>query len=172
MNNNKTCEYCGKSINDYFKVCPYCSKKIDDRICKSCGKLIKNEFEICPYCGHKEIEWEISDKNGFICLLSAIFLFPFAIHRFYTGKKLTASILIILNIIFFIFSYIALPEILFLLNSRLIIKMHGYLYFIEGYESIADIPYYLVMIWQLVDIIMIVTGKFKDSKGKYIKLNS
>lgn len=109
MNNNKTCKYCGKSINDYFKVCPYCSKKIDDRICKSCGKSIKNEFEICPYCGDKEIEWEMSDKNGFICLLSAIFLFPFAIHRFYTGKKLTAIILIILNIIFFIFSYIALP---------------------------------------------------------------
>ena len=27
-------------------------------------------------------------------------------------------------------------------------------------------------IWTLIDIIMIAIGKFKDAKGKYIKLNS
>lgn len=173
MNNDKICKNCGKPIDDYFKVCPYCEEKIEDKICKSCGKSIKNEYKICPYCGDKEIENKISDKNGLICLLSAIFLFPLAVHRFYTGKKLTAVILIILSIIIFIFSYIALPVILLLSGSNLVIEINGATYYRDYYQFVGMIiPYFLIMIWQIIDIIMIAIGKFKDAKGKYIKLNS
>lgn len=62
MDNNKTCNNCGKQISADFKFCPYCGAKSEEEttkedtsniFCSSCGKSIKDDFKVCPFCGEK-----------------------------------------------------------------------------------------------------------------------
>ena len=186
-----SCPSCGKTIKSDFKVCPYCGNNNNSKkensitieetnlntnqsdnplICKFCGKLKKSEFQICPYCGNnsnlkrenynnyntenKENNYsnsnEVSPKSGIVCLLLSIFLPPF--HRFYVGET-ELSIFMLLCYIYFYVSLISgvdgkFSSILFVFVS-----------------IILPVAY-------IIDLVSILRGKFKDSKGRYIKIRN
>ena len=119
------------------------------KICKSCKKSISEDFAVCPYCGYNEET--ISSKNGYICLWLCIFLGFFAAHRFYAGRLISASILYALNLI-------ALSTINIFNYLRVLPYVFGLFYF--GFY----------FIWWVIDLILMISGKFKDSKGRYIKI--
>ena len=81
----------------------------EEKICKNCGKQISEDFKICPYCGEKvEKEnydtengtnnYEVSTKNGIVCLLLFIPLGLFGVHKFYVRKTLGGIVMLILTI--------------------------------------------------------------------------
>ena len=193
------CRFCGKTIKSDFKVCPYCGNNLNSKkenyleetnlntnqsdnplICQFCGKLKKSEFQICPYCGnnpnykkenynnynnhnndynnhntenranYNSNNYEVSSKSGIICLLLSIFLPPF--HRFYAGK-IDSAISLLIFYIYFYFSLISgidgkFSTVLFVFVSII-----------------------LPICW-IIDLVSILRGKFKDSKGRYIKLSN
>ena len=160
---NKFCKSCGKELEDNYKICPYCGEKIEDeiqieniekkeentRICQFCGKSINADFKICPYCSDKDSK--ISKKSGVVCLLLLIFLFPLWAHRFYAGRIVSALFLLILN-----------GVELFLLQNM------GDESIFYSFMIILGIIFLILMI----DFIEIIIGRFRDSKGKFIKINN
>lgn len=81
----------------------------EEKICKNCGKQISEDLKICPYCGEKvEREnydtengtnnYEVSPKNGMVCLLLLLFLGGFGVHKFYVRRTLGGIVMLILNI--------------------------------------------------------------------------
>ena len=108
---------------------------------------------------------EISSKSRIKCFLLWLiqFVVPIAAHRFYAGRIISAIIMSVLEIISFIF----------------ILYYYEYEYFLE-YEDIPITILIMILIlfistiisalWRLIDLIQIIRGKFKDSKGKYIKI--
>lgn len=174
----KNCKFCGNLINDDFKVCPYCGNNVEEQSlemnCKLCGKSINKYFKVCPYCGEKvenkngwdnsqkvnsstikeELDYnikhdyyQISKKSGIVCLF---LLGPLWAHRFYAGKIVSALFLLILSII-----------------TICLFRQEENMYKLGG--SILTIIIFIVL---LVDFTSIATGKFTDSKGKYIKINN
>lgn len=131
---------------------------MSDKICQNCGKSMSEEFKICPYCGNKDMEY--SDKNGTICLGLCVIFGYFSAHNFYAGKMKLAAALLSLNILFtallifsginFILDYISYDAILLKVSAS-----YFGLYF---------------LLW-LYDLTTLIRGKFKDSKGKYIKID-
>lgn len=131
----------------------------EEKICKKCGKSINEEFKVCPYCGYKDMEY--SPKNGLICLGLCVVFGYFCAHNFYAGKMKLATVLLILNIIFSVL--LILGSIMFILdsitsNAMILIQI----------SAIYFVLYFLI--W-LVDLITLINGKFKDSNGKYVKID-
>ena len=177
MSVKKFCKRCGKQISKDFKLCPYCGEKVEEEIleipCQFCGKTIKSDFKVCPYCENNlnskkenyndynnhntenravsySNDYEVSPKSGIICLLLSIFLPPF--HRFYAGK-IDSAISLLIFYIYFYFSLISgidgkFSTVLFVFVSII-----------------------LPICW-IIDLVSILRGKFKDSKGRYIKLSN
>ena len=180
MSEEKICKSCGKSVGNDFKLCPYCGNKleenaINEKVCKSCGKTIKSDFQLCPYCGSKTEEHnyninnkysEKSEKNGISCLLLLVFLGEFGAHRFYTRRITSAIVWLILSVIdlIFIAIYVGLSSSLFYYSTVSII----FLWIIRIFATPVSL---CIFIWWINDLILIIGGKFKDSNGKYIKLN-
>ena len=121
------------------------NKQSDEQFCSSCGKPIKIKAELCPYCGVRQNQNsnEKSQKSWGTSLLLCIFLGMLGIHRFYAGKIISAIVILITTL----FIFIILPIITF---------------------GIGIIFWFIPPLIELIDIIIIVTGKFKDSQGKYI----
>lgn len=145
----------------------------EEKICKNCGKQISEDLKICPYCGEKvEREnydtengtnnYEVSPKNGMVCLLLLLFLGGFGAHRFYAGKIGSGFIRIILSLftIFIIFVVSVLSSLS---------------YYDEVGTILAGLIMFFILaitltVWWIIDLISILRGKFKDSEGKYIKI--
>lgn len=131
----------------------------EEKICKTCGKPISEEFKVCPYCGYKDMEY--SERNGLICLGLCVIFGYFCAHNFYVGKMKLATVLFILNIIFSVI--LILGSVMFILDpitsSAMILIQISAAYF--GL-------YFLI--W-LADLITLINGKFKDSNGKYVKID-
>ena len=181
MSEEKFCKSCGKEISKDFKVCPYCGEKVEEEIleiyCPSCGKSIRSDFKVCPYCGNNpnnqrenynnynnyntenrtnyySNNYEISPKSGIACLLLWFFLGGFGVHRFYAGKINSGLIMIILYIaIWIVFGLAMAAE-----STVLVILM-----------AIIAI---ILLVWWIYDLVLILTGKFRDSQGRCIKLNN
>lgn len=121
------------------------NKQSDEQFCSSCGKPIKIKAELCPYCGVRQNQNsnEKSVKSWGTSLLLCIFLGMLGIHRFYAGKIISAIVILITTL----FIYIIIPIITF---------------------GIGIIFWFIPPLIELIDIIIIVTGNFKDSQGKYI----
>ena len=121
------------------------NKQSDEQFCSSCGKPIKIKAELCPYCGVRQNQNsnEKSQKSWGTSLLLCIFLGMLGIHRFYAGKIISAIVILITTL----FIFIVLPIITL---------------------GIGIIFWFIPLLIELIDIIIIVTGKLKDSEGKYI----
>lgn len=191
MSEEKFCKHCGKQISEDFKLCPYCGEKVEEEIleisCQFCGKTIKSDFKVCPYCGnnpnHKRENYntenranyysnnyEVSSKSGIACSILCLFLGGFGVHRFYAGRIISAVILllltsigIVLSIINIVYNYNGI-NIFFdnIFDSVLFL----FVTFIGLFISISTV------IWTKIDIVLIILGKFKDSKGRYIKIKN
>ena len=86
---------------------------------------------------------EISPKSRLTTVLLTCFLGIFGTHRFYIGKTRTATVMLILSI-------------LYLATVRL-------------WGMIMVIPLAVVGLWALIDFIFAVSGIMKDKEGKLIK---
>lgn len=186
MGEEKFCKSCGKQISKDFKVCPYCGEKVEEEIleiyCPSCGKSIKSDFKVCPYCGnnpnnkrenyntenrinYSPNNYEISPKSGIACSILCLFLGGFGVHRFYVGRIISAVIFLLLTSISIVLAIIIL--ILSLNNGDI---------FADIFNSVLNLFVtligLLILIWTRIDVILIILGKFKDSKGRYIKINN
>ena len=175
MNNEKICQSCKKEISGDFKICPYCGVKVNEddeyiyekyqyeKKCKSCGKSIKNEYQVCPYCGYNEET--SSAKNGLIFMGLLVFFGFFEAHRFYAGRLITAATLYILNLIFT--AILTVNFIILILYS-----IYGNTWGDTAILWIFISLFYFVFwfIWWVIDLILMISGKFKDSKGRYIKI--
>lgn len=131
----------------------------EEKICKTCGKPISEEFKVCPYCGYKDMEY--SERNGLICLGLCVIFGYFCAHNFYVGKMKLATVLLILNIIFSVI--LILGSVMFLLDpiiSNAIILI-----------QISAVYFGLYFLIWLADLITLINGKFKDSNGKYVKID-
>ena len=183
MNKEKTCKNCGKQISEDFKICPYCGEKVENEIleisCQSCGKIIKSDMEVCPYCrNNPNNKYEVSPKNGIACLLLFLFLGEFGAHRFYAGKIVSGFIMFILSSIL---SSIISTYILSLLDylNYLIVSLSrdegSIIRTMPSFDEaifISIIPFIILSVWWIIDLISILRDKFKDSKGRYIKLSN
>lgn len=189
MSEEKFCKSCGKEISKDFKICPYCGEKVEEEIleiyCLSCGKSIKSDFKVCPYCGNNpnnkrenynnyntenrtnyySNNYEISPKSGIACSILCLFLGGFGVHRFYVGRIISAVIFLLLTSISIVLAIIIL--ILSLNNGDI---------FADIFNSVLNLFVtligLLILIWTRIDVILIILGKFKDSKGRYIKINN
>jgi len=112
--------------------------------CNACGTETNSLAEICVKCGAKLGKpgsvAGASPKSRLALTLLAFFLGELGIHRFYVGKIGTGVVMLILTIV--------------------------------GYATIwlafGFIPLAVVWIWNLVDFILAVAGKFKDNEGELI----
>jgi TM2 domain-containing membrane protein YozV len=178
------CTNCGKEIPDNSKFCDKCGSPVAASIfCSNCGTQNRAGAVVCSKCGARMANTPpaaapapqyappppqytappppqyaappaaapapqyaapatgVSDKSRTVAGLLCFFLGTLGAHRFYTGHIGTAIAQLVLSII-------------------------GYatLYFVVGTIVLAALG-----IWVLVDLIMILVGKFKDKKGLLLK---
>ena len=197
MSEEKFCKNCGKQISENFKLCPYCGEKIEEEIleisCPSCGKTIKSDFKVCPYCGNNRSNeresynnyntenranynsnnYEVSPKSGIACSILCLFLGGFGVHRFYAGRIISAAILLLITVI-----NIILCIIMMALSSWDVGIFNIPFFNIDIINQDSILGLFInfiqlfIIIWTRIDIVLIILGKFKDSKGRYIKLNN
>lgn len=86
---------------------------------------------------------EISPKSRLTTVLLTFFLGIFGVHRFYIGKPKTATVMLILSILYLV-----------------TIRLWGGIMFI----SLA-----VVGLWAFIDFIFAVSGIMRDREGKRIK---
>lgn len=99
-----------------------------------------------------------------------LFLGGFGGHLFYVGKIGSAIIRLILLFIMYITLFLHIESrIEYIINSYSN-NENGLSLLILLFFSFATTV--ILTIWWIKDLILIVRGKFKDSKGKYIKLNN
>jgi hypothetical protein len=97
-------------------------KNSDECFCRACGAIIKKEAEICPHCGvrnqhqvKKVSPVRYSDqpkknppqkkvfiypagyiaKNKWTALMLCLFLGSFGAHRFYVGRVITGTLMVV-----------------------------------------------------------------------------
>jgi TM2 domain-containing membrane protein YozV/ribosomal protein L40E len=150
------CRSCGKEISPQAEFCTGCGVKpgTGKNFCYSCGATTSEMAEICVKCGVRLnnatpmtgaapafAAGGISPKSRMVTALLAFFLGQLGVHRFFAGKVGTAVVMLILTII-------------------------GYatMVFVVGFVFIAAVG-----IWNLIDFIMILMGKFKDKNGLLIE---
>jgi TM2 domain-containing membrane protein YozV/ribosomal protein L40E len=153
------CRNCGKQIAPQAEFCTGCGVKpgTGKSFCFSCGAQTSELAEICVKCGVRlnnagsaaqgataaapAAVGGVSPKTRVVAGLLAFFLGTLGIHRFYAGKTGTAILMLVLAII-------------------------GYatVVFVVGGFFLAAVG-----IWNLIDFIMILMGKFKDKNGLLIK---
>jgi TM2 domain-containing membrane protein YozV len=150
------CRSCGKEISPQAEFCTGCGVKpgTGKNFCYSCGAATSELAEICVKCGVRLNNAApaagaapafavggISPKSRMVTALLAFFLGQLGAHRFFAGKIGTAVVMLILTII-------------------------GYatMIFVVGFVFIAAVG-----IWNLIDFIMILMGKFKDKNGLLIE---
>ncbi len=145
------CRNCGKELIGTPEICVNCGARplAGKSYCPACGKQTNTLAAICINCGAKlesaaqpatKDGVAISAKSRLAATLLALFLGEFGAHRFYTGKTATAIVMLVLAV----------------LGYATMIVVIGF-FFLTA-----------VGIWNLIDFIMIVAGKFKDSQGNVI----
>ena len=91
---------------------------------------------------NNELDLPISSKERLVAFLLCGFLGIFGAHRFYAGRTISAVIMLILTILGWLTAFLGV-----------------------GLVFIG-----IVSIWALIDFIIVLIGKFKDSNG-YIIVN-
>lgn len=137
--NEKTCQSCGKQINNDFNVCPYCEAKVEENIL---NETISNNLEN-----------QKSEKSWVVCLLLLLFFGYIYIYKFYVGKIFEGFIAWIIGIAAFIF----------FVMGMVLLDGDGIVFIILGL-----LLGFIYLAWIVIDFLAILIGKFKDSEGKYV----
>jgi len=99
-------------------------------------------------------------KSRTILTILAWFLGTIGVHRFYVGKKGSGAVMVILSVLAWIFLAVGaatlVTDIMTGDTSFPILATIGY------------IMYGAVGLWNLIDFIMAIAGKFKDKQGRVI----
>jgi len=118
---------------------------VGNSFCNACGAQTNALAEICIKCGAKlskgGVAAGVSTKSRLAVTLLSFFLGALGVHRFYAGHIATGVVMLVLTIVGWATSWI----------------------FFIGFA-----PLTAVWIWNLVDFIMAVAGKFKDKQGNLI----
>ena len=114
--------------------------------CPKCGKETAENQAFCSNCGAPLAAASsqgvgISPKSRLATTLLAWFLGYFGAHRFYIGKTGTAILMLVLGIV-------GIPMCFVLVGIPIVIG---------------------VSVWRLIDFILAVAGKMKDSDGLLIE---
>ena len=139
----------------YFYRLPYIGKALATGIVSIIGSLVG----ISQYIFHKKRimgyfkyiktnNAEISDKDGIISLILLIVFGRFGGHRFYAGKYISATLLLIV---------------------WLVPILARQIYIIMEWGSLFRLINLLIDLILAIDFIFLIIGKFKDSKGKYLE---
>ena len=172
------CQSCGKTIKSDFKVCPYCGNNPNNKKENHNNYDMENRENYYSNNSNNYREsyndyssdntesrrnyyssnYEISPKSGVVCLILLIFLYPF--HRFYAGKIGSGIVMLILGIIFII-SIGILSELSY--YDEVGTAFAGGIMFITAI---------ILFVCGIIDLVSILRGKFKDSRGRYIKLKN
>jgi TM2 domain-containing membrane protein YozV len=140
------CRNCGKQLIGSPELCMNCGAKplAGNSYCNACGAETNKLAEICIKCGAKLSKTGTvagaSPKSRLVLTLLAFFLGELGIHRFYAGKIGTGVVMLVLTIV-------------------------GYatVWLIFGFLPLA-----VVWIWNLIDFIYAIVGKFTDKEGNLI----
>lgn len=106
--------------------------------------------------------YEVSPKSGIACLLLFLKLGIFGVHRFYAGKIGSGIIMLLLFVTSIICYFYNIWS-----------HMVSGLYYYNEADTILGvivISFITLTVWWIIDLISILRGKFKDSKGRYIKI--
>ncbi|WP_161976096.1 TM2 domain-containing protein [Brachyspira catarrhinii] len=107
--------------------------------------------------------YEVSPKSGIVCLLLFLKLGIFGVHRFYAGKIGSGIIMLLLFVPFIIIFYF----------HDIWSHMVSGLYYYNEADTIFGVMvicFITLTVWWTIDLISILRSKFKDSKGRYIKI--
>jgi TM2 domain-containing membrane protein YozV len=149
------CRNCGKDVVATAEYCPSCGAKPSSGkgFCGSCGAQVSAMAEICVKCGTRLNNPQyasaavpaavggISPKSRLITLILLILVGQLGVHRFYVGKVGTGIVQLLLTIV----------------GYATIVLVLGF------------IPLTAMWIWLVIDLIMLLVGKFKDSHGAAIE---
>ena len=170
-----SCPSCGKTIKSDFKVCPYCGNNPNYKkensaimeetnlntnqsdnplICKFCGKLKKSEFQICPYCGNNS-NLKRENYNNYNTENK---------ENNYSNSNEVSSKNGIVCLILLIF----LGE--FGIHKFYVGRIAGGVVMLL--LTLTLIGTIVTLILWIIDLVSILRGKFKDSKGRYIKIRN
>ena len=112
-------------------------KTDDEKYCPTCRAVILKKAEICPKCGVRQViaskTADASEKDWLITLLLCIFLWSVGAHRFYVGKIGSGVIMLLIHV-----------------------GSWATIFFTIG------IPFTALIVWAIIDLIYIITGKFKE----------
>jgi len=153
MADEKYCFSCGAVIKKAAEICPKCGVNQNSRssttavdvYCSSCGKLIKKDAQTCPFCGVMQEVTSSKNKTTALVLL----LFTAVGHRFYTGKIGTAIIMGLAYLLGVIFCAVSAEVWEFAIPGLILVL--GWI------------------VWWIIDLVYICTGKFLDNQGKALK---
>ena len=159
------CPSCGKSfgLKDVGSRCPQCGKGIigqknptkrtvsDEKACPFCGETIKKVALKCKHC-QSSLSMEsvasaggTSEKKILVALLLFWLFGFFGAHRMYADKPMYEYCLQCLLAMVSVLSVMAVKQAPLLLIVAVVWAL-----------------------WLLFDFVMIITGEFKDGKGKKI----
>ena len=179
------CSNCGGKIEDGVKFCPGCGKAAggaanesaapgsqnqaaavqtqsitpDDKYCFSCGSVIKKAAEICPKCGVKQNTRSSTTAINVYCascgksIKKEAFVCPFCGVKQEQENKSNKSFLTLLLLSIFM-GFLGVDR------------------FYAGKIGSGFVKFFTMggfCIWWFIDIVLIATGKFTDSKGNVIK---
>jgi len=151
------CRNCGKELPASAEFCISCGVRSlnGNKFCQNCGAETRPEQEVCLKCGTllKREEKSPGRKTKLIALLLCLFLAPLGVHRYYMGRVGSGVAMLLLYFSIFVFLFMgamrSFPEPVWI----------GLLVF----GAFALVGY---MVWWIIDLISIATGKMKDKQGR------
>lgn len=156
-----------------MKSCPKCGSQINDSdiFCASCG----TKFEESVSAPVQRDE-SVSPKSRFAATMLSAFLGCFGVHNFYLGRIGLGIPKIILFVVGMIFYFVGVFKLAFISVS---VYPNDY----YNYSTYSDMVFSMIMpmlaglfflmgvgIWSLVEFILAVSGKLKDSQGRIVSV--
>lgn len=128
--------------------CRTCGKEIDDNayVCVNCGCKPLTGKSYCPYCG------TATNENQVMCL--------FCGRSLENTQQCGSKNMYVAAVLAFLLGVIGIHDFYLGYTAKGVVKI---VFTITGIFSFVSV------IWSLVDLILILTGKLKDSKGLPLK---
>ncbi len=153
------CRNCGKELPPGAEFCISCGVRPlnAENFCQNCGAETRPEQEVCLKCGtllkREDRQIDPTRKNQLVALLLCLFVGSLGVHRYYMGRVGSGVAMLLLYFSIFVFLFMgsmrSFPEPVWI----------GLLVF----GAFALVGY---MVWWIIDLISIATGKMKDGEGR------